>query len=40
MKWSIQTDEWDRTEMFTGSWWESQKERDCSQDLEVDEKII
>jgi len=24
--------------MFTGSWWESQKERDYSQDLEVDGK--
>jgi hypothetical protein len=33
-------DAWDRTKMFTRSWWESLKERDCSQDLEADGNII
>jgi hypothetical protein len=33
-------DAWERREMFTGSWWESLKEKDCSQDLEVNGNTI
>jgi hypothetical protein len=26
--------------MYVGYWWESQKERDCCEDLDVDGRII